>query len=863
MPFSELTVSEAIVRDEPLEQLQWGNFLAVDFSETGNSRAFLGSGWSHPESDFTWAIGFESRLTLPVPPALADSLVMEVDVEPYMPVPATGGQVLRVFVGDKCVGGCTVTGRLRLLCHLGADMLGGKSIEVVFRHPSFIRGDMLGASDDSRPLAFRFRSVLLYSPLLPQFFASKGAEIGLPGFDLRPADVILGGAVALGEQGRTYSFRTDEEGAQYLREGWFADAAGDLWSSETTSRIELPAPQGPESYRLRVALAPLLVRDLLPRQPITILVQDTIVGQYYLSSDTLLSLPLPRELIAGVDTIRLSFVTRAGVSMSEFKDGSDTRRLSFVLESIRVEPLPDHIADVADLRGDDTGVLPVMATAAYFLDSSLDELPGLVQAALGVELPKILRDFESLGDNCAFGLAQRKGGAEVLGMLRFANTPLKNLLQGLDDAFKAATDPSEMTLRPHTEGSPPEYMLWIDRYGIRWHTLVHQNQADAESVFEEQSTKAVYLRRKFMESLRAGRKIYALARMDPKKIETVMPSWGANSRYELRPEDLRASEVLSVFLSLNGHAKNTLLYFVSAKRHGKPSGLVEMIVPGLLIGYIDCDVILPDVEILDHLEWMRVIVNAWIMEHGANAMFRGSEHVTPWKELEPPVSVEAEPMERRRALGPRSGALSLPQLMVRFESLGENCEFGLVQRRGGAEPLGLFRFASAPYEKLLKALLGDFDGLGQPDLLEIQVAGNEYMVLDKKYGLLTHTWELVAEKTAEEVRLREIRRLPFLVRKLVEDLGLGEKIFVYHGMQPLTLEQAKTLAAALRRYGPTTLLWVELADAAHPPGSVEEIDPSLLKGYVDRFAPGENAHDFSFDVWVDLCRAALRVYESA
>lgn len=32
------------------------------------------------------------------------------------------------------------------------------------------------------------------------------------------------------------------------------------------------------------------------------------------------------------------------------------------------------------------------------------------------------------------------------------------------------------------------------------------------------------------------------------------------------------------------------------------------------------------------------------------------------------------------------------ELVARFESLGDNCEFGLVQRHFGAEPVGVFRF---------------------------------------------------------------------------------------------------------------------------------------------------------------------------
>ena len=27
----------------------------------------------------------------------------------------------------------------------------------------------------------------------------------------------------------------------------------------------------------------------------------------------------------------------------------------------------------------------------------------------------------------------------------------------------------------------------------------------------------------------------------------------------------------------------------------------------------------------------------------------------------------------------------------------------------------------------------------------------------------------------------------------------------------------------------------------------------LLKGYIDRFAPVDNAHDFSFEAWIRLC----------
>ena len=206
---------------------------------------------------------------------------------------------------------------------------------------------------------------------------------------------------------------------------------------------------------------------------------------------------------------------------------------------------------------------------------------------------------------------------------------------------------------------------------------------------------------------------------------------------------------------------------------------------------------------------------------------------------------------------------NLASLMTRFESLGENCEFGLLQRRCGAEPLGLLRWASAPYDKLLRAVKAGFAGLGAPENLRIELSGNgrEYMVADLCYGFYTHAWVLKDEATPEEVHTRETRRIPFLVRKLLEDLAAGDKLFVYHGMSPLTEQQARELAKALRFYGPTTLFWIELANDIHPAGTVTALGNGLIKGHIERFAPIENAHDFALPPWITLCHRALALLE--
>jgi Flp pilus assembly protein TadD len=240
----------------------------------------------------------------------------------------------------------------------------------------------------------------------------------------------------------------------------------------------------------------------------------------------------------------------------------------------------------------------------------------------------------------------------------------------------------------------------------------------------------------------------------------------------------------------------------------------------------------------------------------------------PGSSEEPPAAPRTDPVHpvpptTNKPVGvPDLAGVPLRDLMMRFESLGESCEFGLAQRRCEAEPLGLFRFASAPLPKLLAALTEDFAGFGEPENIEVKsFAGScEYMISDGKFDLLYHTWVTVGEMTPEEVHRREIRRLPLLIRKLREDLAAAEKIFVHHGMGHPNPGEALPLAQALRRYGPNTLLWVDLADRDHPAGSAEWAGPGLIRGYIDRFAPSENAHDLSFDCWVNLCREAWRLY---
>jgi hypothetical protein len=208
--------------------------------------------------------------------------------------------------------------------------------------------------------------------------------------------------------------------------------------------------------------------------------------------------------------------------------------------------------------------------------------------------------------------------------------------------------------------------------------------------------------------------------------------------------------------------------------------------------------------------------------------------------------------------------LSISELAFKFESVGENCEFGLFQRRCDAEPLGLLRFSSTFMRNLIRGVESGFADLGEQEDIDPRLEGGprkEFMIHEQKYGLVYHTFVYEGERSVWLMREQEAARLKFLRRKFIEELEAAEKIFVYRYGGAATEEQILPLLMALTRYGPATLLWVVAAERGRPPGTVEVLMPGLMKGYMDRFAPEDNAHDLSFDGWLRLCANACVLHD--
>ena len=202
-------------------------------------------------------------------------------------------------------------------------------------------------------------------------------------------------------------------------------------------------------------------------------------------------------------------------------------------------------------------------------------------------------------------------------------------------------------------------------------------------------------------------------------------------------------------------------------------------------------------------------------------------------------------------------------LMLGFESLGENCEFGLVQRHFHAEPLGLLRWSAISAGSLTLALDEEFEGVGTAEHTGLHAGVTEYSSTHDRYGMGSHTFIPIDPPNRQAIFDKLVVRLAYLRRKLIEDLQSDDRIFVYSSEVGLTAEEVRELHRAVMRYGRNRLLVVVKCDGQHAAGSVRDLGDGLMLGYNDRLGPERtpagHAWQVSYRHWLAICRTALDI----
>jgi hypothetical protein len=206
--------------------------------------------------------------------------------------------------------------------------------------------------------------------------------------------------------------------------------------------------------------------------------------------------------------------------------------------------------------------------------------------------------------------------------------------------------------------------------------------------------------------------------------------------------------------------------------------------------------------------------------------------------------------------------MSTTDLFKRFESLGENCEFGFVQRHYGVEPVTLLRWAGTHLDGLIHALRQGFADLYRLEDLRPVTAN---LAADSKYHLSFHTDIPIVEQggqlafDAQGLKTaypQELRKIGFLRDQFLDSLETGEKIYLYKAADPPGWDKIEALHAALNAYGPQRLLVVFPATPELPYGEVKLAAKGLKVAGIYRLAPHAHAEDAPFEAWSAICEAA-------
>ena len=216
-----------------------------------------------------------------------------------------------------------------------------------------------------------------------------------------------------------------------------------------------------------------------------------------------------------------------------------------------------------------------------------------------------------------------------------------------------------------------------------------------------------------------------------------------------------------------------------------------------------------------------------------------------------------------RQASPAPAGLTAGALLGTFESLGDNCEFGIAQRYAGIDPLGLFRLSSAPIADLTHAVETRFAHYGGSGDIEVRVGAGGYLFChSRRYGFAYHTGDTAPRTTPAAILDREVRRVAYLKERLLADLAAGDKILVRKGPPGESEAAVRRLLAALRAIGPATLLRVCAEDGRVEPGRVVWCGEGLMQGTLPHFAPYAAATDADLASWLAVCGRAYALRHS-
>ncbi|MEN4243900.1 hypothetical protein P9A06_04870 [Serratia marcescens] len=201
----------------------------------------------------------------------------------------------------------------------------------------------------------------------------------------------------------------------------------------------------------------------------------------------------------------------------------------------------------------------------------------------------------------------------------------------------------------------------------------------------------------------------------------------------------------------------------------------------------------------------------------------------------------------------------------RFESLGDNCEFGFFLRMAGNEISSFFRWTSiGDFHKLNSLIINRLENAFVYDDLKPL---SEHMVLSEKHKIGFHTRMKshvidgerlfkFNESVIKGLYLTETLKVKHLRTKFLHGLTKESKIYVVKGANSADVVSA--LSNTIKSFGRGCVLHVVSTDESEMVSKVIRVEPNLYMGFIDQFADYNNADKVSFNSWSLLLKNAER-----
>ena len=190
-------------------------------------------------------------------------------------------------------------------------------------------------------------------------------------------------------------------------------------------------------------------------------------------------------------------------------------------------------------------------------------------ASTDQQVTELVAQFESLGGRalgCEFGIFQRECGAEPLGLLRWADMTYERLLFALDSRFEGVGNPEQTELFVSAIGGGRGEYCTRDRRGMMFmRAFIHEDEVPFDKIYVSVCRRLRYLANKLIADLEQGSKIFV---------------------FRVTEYNLTDAEIDTLHAAMRRYGDNTLLY-VRYEDEAHPNGTVELVRPGLMVGYMD------------------------------------------------------------------------------------------------------------------------------------------------------------------------------------------------------------------------------------------------------------------------------------